>query len=113
MFGKRIHKLLDIGVQGKMDHINKYALAGATVVGIAGEEFYGPLRIFKRESDQTNKSGAKTTDEDRIDIQRVAFLELAQASSLVPGDGGDVDIYAAGMSPISDMLQLLSLTRPT
>jgi hypothetical protein len=99
-------KFLDIGMQGRADHVKLYQLANATVEGIAGESFYGPLRIFKKESDQTNKSGGNTSEEERVALRDLAFRELAQASMQ-----DEIDVTAKGMPPVADMLELLDRTK--
>jgi catechol-2,3-dioxygenase len=100
-------KYLDIGVVGKTDHQNTYALYDADVEGVAGEQYYGPLRIFKKAGDQSNASAAdRTTEAEQKAMRDLTFRELAQASI---GDG-PVDVTAQGMPPISDLLALMKKT---
>jgi len=99
----------DIGNNGKAKHESQLGIMGATFEGILEDEkCYGPIRIFKREDDQTNKSDKfRTTDEQRLKMQELTFSELAQASV----KEGGIDVTAEGMPPITDMLELLSLTK--
>lgn len=70
----------DIGKYGKARHAKDLGISGTDFVGIAEEEEAGAVRVFKREADQTNKSGnTPTTDEERLEVQRVALSELPEA----------------------------------
>jgi hypothetical protein len=70
----------DIGKYGKDKHSSQLNLPSTEFVGIANEAESGAVRIFKREMDQTNKGGGTpTTDEHRLEMQRVALAELPEA----------------------------------
>ncbi len=100
----------DIGKYGKQKHLEQLRISHAEFEGIAGEKEAGAVRVFKREMDQSNKfnNPSPTSDAHRLEAQRVAFWELAQASV---GSGSPIDVTAEGMPPITDMLALLTLTR--
>lgn len=98
----------DIGKYGKKAHGTRLNIHDADFVGIAKEEDFGPVRIFKREDDQTNKFGGKrTSEEERVEARMLTIRELADHS----GISGPIDVTADGMPPVEDMLALLALTR--
>ena len=75
----------DVGKYDKVKQFSGVLFDDAKFVGIAGEKEAGAIRVFKRESDQTNKSGnTPTTDEERVEMRRVALLGLPPAPD---GDG--------------------------
>ncbi|MDP1666314.1 MAG: hypothetical protein Q8L79_14475 [Methylobacter sp.] len=72
----------DIGRDGKNRHI-KEGILGATFEGIDGE-YYGPIRIFKNEWDQTNKSSNPnpTTDQQRkLECERALKYLVPEAEN--------------------------------
>lgn len=98
----------DIGKYGRNAHGETLRIFDAHFEGIAREEDFGAVRIFKREDDQSNKfGGVRTTDDDREKMQSLTFRELAQHSTI----SGPIDVEAPGMPPVEDMLSLLRLTR--
>jgi hypothetical protein len=108
VFGKKTLKYLEIASGGRAEHLKRYQIANASVVGIAGEQFYGPLRIFKRSDDQTNKGGAKTTLLDQVKMRDLTFREINTAEG-----AGKIDINAPGMPPFQALLALLNSSRAT
>lgn len=71
----------DIGTPGRAKHESEYGISDAEFDGIAGEKCYGPIRIFKREDDQTNKAGGtRTSDSDRQALHAIALAELEALS---------------------------------
>ena len=95
---------IDIGREGKARHQDELQIHDAEFVGIAGEEGYGPFRIFKREEDQTNRAGnIRTTAEDRHEMKQLTLRELreaASAGSLPAEDEGGIPSSSA----IEDLL---------
>lgn len=87
----------DIGPYGKARHARDLHIADAKFEGIDGED-YGPIRIFKREWDQTNKSSnsTPTTDKDRDRMFVAAMKDLVM---LGKGSGLPSDLKMKLLSP--------------
>jgi hypothetical protein len=99
---------MDIGKNGKKQHKDQLYISNADCIGIANEKSYGPLRIFKRESDQTNSNPSeRTTPQEVIKAYRLTISEIATASL-----GSLVNVTEIGMPPINDLLELLRRSSP-
>ena len=79
----------DIGPYGASIHKSELLIADAGFTGIDGAD-YGPIRIFKREWDQTNKQGNQTPttdgDRDKMFVETMKELAMTGMGGSLPAD---------------------------